>query len=71
MKNELKIMFNELNVEISVDEVQKAVKQLQNGKARGPDLLLNGFFKFGSQNHHKVILCLCIEKEIQKNRVIT
>ena len=41
-------MFNELNVEISYDEIKKAVKQFRNGASAGPDLYINEFFKNGT-----------------------
>ena len=37
----MKIMFNELNVELSMEEITKVIKQLKSGKACGPDLVLN------------------------------
>ena len=49
LKGELQIMFDELNVEISLLEIKTAVKQLKNGKSAGPDLLLNDFFKNGTE----------------------
>ena len=41
-------MFNELNTEISFTELLSAIKQLRNGASGGPDLLLNEFFKKGT-----------------------
>ena len=41
LDGELGIMFNELNVEISMQEIRKAVQLLKNGKSSGPDLLIN------------------------------
>lgn len=49
LKGELQTMFDELNVEISLLEIKTAVKQLKNGKSAGPDLLLNDFFKNGTE----------------------
>ena len=40
-------MCQELDVEISTDEIRKAVKELKNGKCSGLDLLLNEFIKYG------------------------
>ena len=37
------IMFDELNVEISMQKIRKAVQLLKNGKSREPDLLINEF----------------------------
>ena len=41
-------MFDEVNMDISRDELFNAIKQLRNGASSGPDLLLNEFFKNGS-----------------------
>ena len=48
LDGEIQIMFDELNREISYDEIRKAVKQLRNGASAGPDLYINEFFKYGS-----------------------
>lgn len=48
VKGELQIMFNELNVTISIDEMKLAIKQLKTGTSAGPDLFLNEFLKNGS-----------------------
>ena len=37
-------MFQELDVEISMGEINKAVK---NSKSAGPDLIINEFLKYG------------------------
>ena len=42
-------MFDELNGEILRTELLTAIKQLRNGASSGPDLLLNEFFKNGSE----------------------
>ena len=47
VKGELEVMFQELNVEISLNEIRKGVKSLKCGKSSGPDLLLNEFLKYG------------------------
>ena len=41
-------MFNELNTEISFNELLSAIKQLRKGASGWPDLLLNEFFKKGT-----------------------
>ena len=41
LDGELGIMFDELNVAISMQEIRKAVQLLKNGKCSGPDLLIN------------------------------
>ena len=48
LNGEYQVMFNELNVEISYDEIKKAVKQLRYGASAGPDLYINEFFKNGT-----------------------
>ena len=40
-------MFQELDVEISMGEINKAVKNLKNSKSAGPDLIINEFLKYG------------------------
>ena len=42
--SEIQIMFNELNVPIAESEIRSNVKQLGQGRAGGPDRLLNEFF---------------------------
>ena len=42
-------MFDELNRKILRTELLTAIKQLRNGVGSGPDLLLNEFFKNGSE----------------------
>ena len=39
-RDELQILFEELNVPNEMEELRKALKQLQNGASAGPDLLL-------------------------------
>lgn len=55
IRGEFQVMFEELNAEISLFEIQKAVKQLRNGASGGPDLFLNEFFKNGSDTLLKYI----------------
>ena len=43
-------MFDKLNREILKSELLSAIKQLRNGASAGPDLLLNEFFKNGSES---------------------
>ena len=40
-------MFSELDEEILVEEIKKAIKQLKTGKSGVPDRLLNEFFLYG------------------------
>ena len=48
LRGEMQIMFEILNVPISVEEIRKGLKQLKNGSSAGPGLLLNEFLKFGT-----------------------
>lgn len=50
LKGELGVMFQELDVEISLTEIRKAVQSLKNGKSSGPDLWINEFIKYGISN---------------------
>ena len=43
-------MFDELNVSLEVDEIQKAIGQLHLRKSCGPDNIINEFFKYGTDN---------------------
>ena len=49
VRGEFQIMFDELNSGILRNELLTAIKQLRNGASSGPDLLLNEFFKTGSE----------------------
>ena len=44
---EIQVMFSELNVEITISEILKSIKQLKNEKSGGPDQLLNEFISHG------------------------
>ena len=48
MQGELQVMFEELNLPISLEEIKKGVRQLRNGASAGPDLFLNEFLKNGT-----------------------
>ena len=50
VRGEFQIIFDELNCEIQTNELLSAIKQLRNGASAGPDLVLNEFFKNGSEN---------------------
>ena len=52
------ILFEELNIPIQMEEYNKALKQLRNNKSPGPDLLLNEFFKHGTDELNVYILNL-------------
>ena len=47
VKDEFQVMFQELDVEISMGEINKAVRNLKNSKSAGPDLIINEFLKYG------------------------
>ena len=44
LKSELQVMFSELDNEITINEIIKAIKQCKPNKSGGPDMLLNEFF---------------------------
>ena len=44
LDSEIQVMFSELDVEITREEIIKSIRQLKNGKSGGPDKLLNEFF---------------------------
>ena len=46
-RDELSVMFSELDVSITQDEVKYAINQLHNGKSPGNDLILNEFLIAG------------------------
>ena len=48
VKGEFQVMFEELDIPISFEEIKKGVSQLRNGSSAGPDLFLNEFFKNGT-----------------------
>ena len=49
IQGEVQVMFDELNIPISLEEVKLAIEQLSNGKSGGPDKLLNEFFIHGKE----------------------
>lgn len=46
-ESEIRIMFSELNTEISNDEILQSISQLSNGRSGGPDMFLNEFLIHG------------------------
>ena len=48
-KNEFDIMFDELNLDFSTEEIGKSINQLKTNKSAGPDYLINEFFIHGKQ----------------------
>ena len=47
MESDMQLLFDELNVNISLVDIEKAIKQLKNGKSAGVDLLINELFVHG------------------------
>ena len=47
LDNEIQVMFSELDIEITGDEILKSIKQLKNRKSGWPDQLLNEFILHG------------------------
>ena len=45
--NEFEIIFAELNVNFTQEEIMKAITQLKSNKSAGPDMLINEFFIHG------------------------
>ena len=48
IRGELDVMFDELNLPLTRDEILKAIKQLKTNKSAGPDKLINEFYVHGS-----------------------
>ena len=48
LNSEAQVMFGELDVEITQNEIFKAIKELKTSRSGGPDKLLNEFFIHGS-----------------------
>ena len=61
VNDEFCIMFDELNVNFSHDEVLKSIKQLKTNKSGGPDGLINEFFIHG-KNVLLPVLCNLFNK---------
>ena len=58
VNEEFHIMFDELNVAISEEELLKSIKQLKTNKSSGPDRLINEFFIHGKNVLLPIVLCL-------------
>ena len=43
-------MFSELNSEITMQEIQKAVRQLKLGRSGGTDMFINEFLYYGNES---------------------
>ena len=48
VQSEFQIMFSELNLEIALSEIKKAVRQLKFGRSSGSDLFINEFLYYGN-----------------------
>ena len=48
IRGELDVMFEELNLPLSRNEISKAIRQLKNNKGVGPDKMINEFFIHGA-----------------------
>lgn len=58
LNNEFEVLFEEINSEITMQEVLAAIKQLKSGRSSGPDLLLNEFFVHGERVLAPILLSL-------------
>ena len=56
VQGEFNIIFEELNDNISANEIYRAIKQLKTNKSGGPDKLINEFFIHGK---HVLVPVLC------------
>ena len=59
---------DELGTQITIEEVQKIVKLLKNGKAAGVDGIVNEILRFGGDNMNQVLWQLC--KTIFDNEMV-
>ena len=48
VQSELQIMFSELNLEITLSEIKKAVRQLKLVRSGGSDLFINELLYYGN-----------------------
>ena len=63
LNDELHVMFEELNMEITHEEIKKACICLKTGKSAGPDYVLNEFLKHGvSEIHFMEVLYVLFNK---------
>ena len=51
--------FSELDIQITLEEVEKIVSRLKNGKAAGTDGIVNEILRFGGENMNLAIWQLC------------
>ena len=58
VNEEFGIMFEELNVNFTAEEILKAIKQLKTNKSSGPDRLINEFFIHGKNVLLPILLSL-------------
>ena len=57
-RNEMDIMFQELNTPFSVESILKAIGQLNTNKIARPDMFLNEFFMHGKLITVQIFTCL-------------
>ena len=50
LQSELQIMFSELNLEFTMQEIQKAVRQLKLGRSGGSDMFINEFLYYRNES---------------------
>ena len=48
VRDEFQVMFHELDTDVSLDEINKSIKQLKLSKSTGPDNYLNEYFIHGN-----------------------
>ena len=69
--NEFDIMFGELNVDFSKEEIGKSINQLKTNKSAGPDYLINEFLfmanKYLYQCYEIFLICYLKEGIFQKS----
>ncbi|MCG8048238.1 MAG: reverse transcriptase family protein [Candidatus Thiodiazotropha endolucinida] len=56
VQGEINIIFDELNLKFSENEIIKAIQQLKTGRSGGPDRLINEFFIHGK---HVLVPTIC------------
>ncbi len=49
VRDELHCMFEELDCHITIEEIERSIKQLKSGKSAGPDVVINELFIHGSK----------------------
>ena len=52
---ELQVMFDELNIPFSAQQILSACSEIKNNRSVGPDIVINEFFKYGSMQLERYI----------------